>query len=171
MIQTVQEVMRTTLAASAAFQVMVDADSSAEALDRIYHDELPKPASGQQSHSLVEMNELRPCAIIYTQVGQGGWRSERDAMGGGCWNHSGVLVVVLMRNVPEEDKDDLSKVDTDFRTIAGDIVEDLIGLNETAGYLTMDRIDAMGPYRTEVKELQSIGDAQVYELVIAWGQR
>jgi hypothetical protein len=171
LIQAVQEVMRVTLAASAAFQAMVGAGSASAALARIYHDELPKPASGQQSHSLVEMNALRPCAVVYTQVGQGGFRADRDAMGNGCWNNSGTLVVVLMRNVPVEDKNDLSKVDTDFRTIAGDIIEDLIGLNETAGYLTMDRIDAMGPYRTEVKELQSIGDAQVYELVIAWGQR
>lgn len=150
---------------------MVGAANASAAVARIYHDELPKPESGLQSHSLVEMNELRPCAIIYTQVGQGGFRAERDSMGNGCWNNSGVLVVVLMRNVPEADKDDLSKVDTDFRTIAGNIITDLIQLNETAGYLTMDRIDAMGPYRTDVKDLKSVGDAQSYELVIAWGNR
>lgn len=171
MIQAVQEVMRTTLAASTAFQAMVGAASSAEALDRIYHDELPKPASGQQAHSLVEMNELRPCAIVYTQVGQGGWRADRDAMGNGCWNYSGSIIVVLMRNVPEVDQDDLSKVDTDFRTIAGNVVQDLIGLNETAGHLTMERIDAMGPYRTAMADLKAIGDAQSYELIVGWGQR
>lgn len=171
MIQAVQEVMRSTLSASTSFQTMVGAANAAAALARIYHDEIPKPASGQQSHSLVEMIAIRPCAIIYTQVGQGGWRADRDAMGNGCWNYSGTLVVVLMRNVPEADKDDLSKVDTDFRTTVGEIIEDLIDLNETASYLTMDRIDAMGPYRTELKELKAIGDAQSYELVIGWGQR
>lgn len=163
--------MRTTLAASEAFQTLVGADDATEALARIYHDALPKPASGGHSHSLAEMNELRPCAIVYTQVGQGGWQARRDAMGGGCWDYSGTIVAVILRNVPVEDKDNLQKVDTDFRTTVGNIVDDLIGLNETAGYLTMERIDAMGPYRTPVEELQSVGDAQAYELVVGWGNR
>lgn len=169
MIQTTQEYMRQTLAASVAFQSLVDADNAAEALARIYHDELPAPTS--DSHTLVEITALRPCAVVYTQVGQGGWRADRDAMGDGCWNYSGVIVVVLMRNVPEADRYDLAKVDTDFRTIAGNVVTDLIALNETAGYLTMDRIDAMGPYRTPMQDLESVGDAQSYELVIGWGSR
>jgi hypothetical protein len=123
------------------------------------------------------MNALRPCAIVYTQMGQGGWRADRDAMGGGtdgnggCFNFSGNLVVVLMRNVPDADRNNLSKVDTDFRTIAGNIITDLIGLSETAGYLTIDKIDAMGPYRTPVDELEAVGDAQAYELLIGWGSR
>lgn len=171
MIQAVQEVMRATLAASSSFQAMVGAANASAALARIYHDELPAPASGGHSHTLVEITALRPCAVVYTQVGQGGWRADREAMGDGCWNYSGVIVVVLMRNVPEADKYDLAKVDTDFRTIAGNVVTDLIALNETAGYLTMDRIDAMGPYRTGMKELESEGDAQSYEIVIAWGSR
>ena len=88
-----------------------------------------------------------------------------------CWNNSGTIVIVLMRNVPDEDRNDLSLVDTDFRTIAGTIVTELIALSETADYLVADRIEAMGPYRTAIEDLKSVGDAQSYELIVSWGGR
>lgn len=172
MIQEAQEIARQTLAASAAFQSLVGAGNATDAALRIYHDELPRPASGLSEHSLDELNILRPCAIIYTATGPSGFVSVRDAMGDvDCWHNSGTIVIVIMRNVPIADKNDLSLVDTAFRTIAGTIVSELIEISETASYLACDRIEAMGPYRTDIKDLKSIGDAQSYELIVSWGNR
>jgi hypothetical protein len=171
MIQATQEVFRQTLANCAAFQSLVGADDATEALERIYHDQLPKPESGKPEHSKAELTTLRPCAIVYTAMGPGGWISQRDAMGDDCWHNSGIIVCVIMRNVPEEDKEFLSLVDTEFRTIAGNILVQLIELSETEENLTCDRIEAMGPYRTDPKELSAVGDAQSFELVVHWGAR
>lgn len=169
-IQNPQNLLRVTLSYSAAFQDFVSAADSDEAILKIYHDELPKPSVGRV-HTLAEITALRPCAIIFTET-DAGWTIERDAMADvGCWHPYGILHLLLFRNVPEADKDDLGKCDTDFRTTVGLIVDNLIDMSETAGRLAIDKITARGPFRTDVKELKSIGDAQVYELIINWGHR
>lgn len=175
MIQTAQDVARATLAACAAFQSLVgveavgDEERAAEALEHIYHDAFPSPESQRAEHTRAELTALRPCAIVYTEDSQG-WVIIRDAMGNeDCWNARGMIHVVIFRNVPEADRFNLSKVDTDFRTIIGDIAEDIIGLSETAPYLAARRLTVSGPTRTPHEQLKDVGDAQAAEISIEWG--
>ncbi len=164
MIQTSQALLRTSLAASAAFQSLVGAADATAAAAKIYHDAFPKPANNKQAHSLDELNALRPCAIVYTED----FETTRDATDY-CWHQKGVIRAVIYRNVPTADKNNQSKLETDFRTIMGEIMQDLIDLSETAGYLAVRGMRTEGPYRTDNEELNAIGDAQAYELIIRWG--
>lgn len=169
MIQDAQNTARATLAACATFQTLVGAANATEALERIYHDAWPLPESMRAEHTSAELTALRPCAIVYTEDNQG-WVVERDAMGNeDCWNAYGQIHFVIDRNVPSEDAYLPSKVDTDFREIIGDIASEIIGLSETAPYLAANRIVVSGPYRTQIKELKDIGDAQRAELIVSWG--
>lgn len=168
MIQDVQEIARQTLAACDSFQSLVSASSAARAAEHIYHDAWPKPASGQPVHTLAEMNALRPSAIVYTDENNG-FVSTRDASADICWHHSGIIHFVIFRNVPVVDVNDPSNVDVDFRTILGDIYSELIDLSETPDMLAIRRITFDGPWRTEIKDLSAIGDAQAAKLIVEWG--
>lgn len=169
MIQEAQNIARATLAACAAFQTLVEAIDATEALEHIYHDAFPSPESERAEHTRAELTALRPCAVIYTEDNQG-WVVSRDAMGNeDCWNARGIIHVLLYRNVPEADEFNPSKVDTDFRTVIGDIAEGIIGLSETAPYLAARKLTVSGPTRTPLKELKDIGDAQAAEILIEWG--
>ena len=169
MIQAAQDIAKTTLAACASFQELVGVDSAVDAAAFIYHDAWPPPISGRAEHTRAELAALRPSAIIYTGESQG-FTVTRDAAGNdSCWNTSGAIHVMLFRNVPAVDKDNPSKVDTDFRTTVGDILEDMLGLSETAGYLAANQFTISGPHRTPVNELKDVGDAQWAEIVVAWG--
>lgn len=172
MIQDAQELLRTSLANCATFQSFVSAADATAALAKIYHDAWPTPESGGPSHTLAEIEALRPSAIVYTED-ESGFVVERDAAGGfDCARRNGGrLVAVLFRNVPSEDKYALAKVATDFRTTAGSIVDELMDQSETAGRLAIQRITCSGPYRTKVDNLQAEGDGQAYELLIEWGVR
>lgn len=169
MIDDSQELMRTTLANSQAFQSLVGAANATEALTRVYGDQLPKPAVGTE-HTLAELVALRPYAIVFIPSHHG-WQIERDASGDSCWNSSGIVHCIIQRSVPEVDKDDHAKVDKDFRLIGGDIVSDLVGMAEEMQRLAMHKISVSGPYRTKNTELKSIGDAQAYEFMVEWGHR
>lgn len=173
MIQETQEIARITLAACAAFQELVGVDDELDpdtaALDYIYHDALPSPESGRAEHTRAELTALRPCAIVYTEDNQG-WVATKDAMGNqNCWNVSGSVHLVIYRNVPEADEFNPSKVDTDFRTIIGNIASQIIALSETAPYLAANQISMSGPARTPINQLNDVGDAQMAELVVNWG--
>ena len=171
MIQDAQDIAKTTLAACASFSSLVDdyLEAGQTAADRIYHDSFPQPLSGRPEHSRAEYTALRPCAIVYTEDNQG-FDVRRDAMGDqNCWTASGVIHMMIFRNVPEIDKNNPAKVDTDFRTIIGNIVNDLIGLSETGGYLSIRRFTISGPARTPVNELSDVGDAQMAEILAYWG--
>jgi hypothetical protein len=174
-IQQAQNIARATLAACASFQALVGAEAADEeyrivqALEHIYHDAFPSPESQRAEHTRAELTALRPCAIVYTEDNQG-WVVERDAVGNeDCWNAYGQVHLVVFRNVPEEDEYDPSKVDTDFRTVIGNIAAEIIGLSETAPYLAANRIVVSGPHRTSLTELKDIGDAQQAELIVSWG--
>lgn len=171
MIQEVQELLRVSLANSAAFQTFVGAANATAALAKIYHDAWPKPTTGA-THTLAEITALRPSAIIYTEEDQG-FTVERDASGASDWDrkNSGRLVAVLFRNVPEADRNNLTKVATDFRTTVGAIIDELMDQSVTAGRLHIQRITASGPWRTAKERLQAEGDAQAFELMIEWGIR
>lgn len=169
MIQEAQNIARATLAACPAFRTLVDADNATEALTHIYHDAFPAPESQRAEHTRAELTALRPCAIVFLEDNQG-WVVERDASGSeDCWNAYGIVHFVIFRNVPEADQYNPSKVDTDFRTVIGNIAEQIIGLSETAPYLAANRIVMSGPHRTMLTELKDIGDAQQAELIVSWG--
>jgi hypothetical protein len=166
MIQTAQDLLKTTLSYSAAFQSLVGAVDETEAAARIYHDALPPPADGSASYSAAQLSVLRPCAMIYTES----FMRELVAMGSDCWASWGQMKCIIYRNVPTAIADDPSQVDTTFRVIAGDIISEMIAQCDTAGRLASRKFEARGPYRTPPDEINAIGDEQVYELIIDWGQ-
>lgn len=168
MIQDVQEVARQTLANCDSFQSLVSAPTASRAAELIYHDAWPKPESGQPQHTLAEMQALRPCAIVYTDENNG-FRSRRDTSADICWHHSGVINFLIFRNVPEIDVNDPSNIDVDFRTILGNIYSELIDLSETPDMLAIRDITFDGPWRTEIKDIPAIGDAQAAKLIVEWG--
>lgn len=170
--QGAQDILKTTLANSAAFQVFVDADDATEAAQRIYHDAVPLPAA--QSYTLDELNELRPYALLFTDP-SGGFRSDKVAMGdssGDCWNSSGTLIMYLVRTVPaasEGATNPLSDVDTSFRTIIGNVLADLAEMSETAGMLASRSFLVDGPYRNDPVKQKNEGDEQMAIVTIRWG--
>jgi hypothetical protein len=168
-IQEVQEIARQTLAACAAFQSLVGAANANIALDYIYHDAWPPPASGP-THTLAEITELRPSAIVYTDPIDG-FDMERDASADICWHNSGTIHLLLFRNTPEAALEDPSLADTGWREIVGNILVNLRDLSETPGMLASRAFRVAGMYRTEPTMLEAEGDAQAADIVIRWGVR
>lgn len=168
MIQDAQDILETTLANSATFRTFVGAANVAEARQRIHHDYIPDREG--EAYTPEELSAIRPCALIYT-LPSGGFTTQRDASGTNNWATSGRLVCVLMRDTPESGSN--SDVDVGFRTIAGNIMSDIINLSEDAAdsFLAATRIVADGPFRTEESDLDELGDRQAFELIIDWGNR
>jgi hypothetical protein len=166
MIQDAQDLLATTLAASASFRTFVGAGNATVALERIHHDYLPDPDS--DVYTLEELQDIRPCALIFT-VPDSGWSYDRDAAGTNNWAARGELVCVLMRDTPTGETN--SDVDVSMRETAGNIVSDLVDLSEQGGYLASTGFTCNGPYRTEPGELQELGDRQAFEIMIRWGNR
>lgn len=166
MIQEIQDLLASTLAACASFQTFVgEVDASAAAL-RIHHDYIPDPDG--DAYTPEELAEIRPCALIYT-LPDNGFTTKRDSAGTNNWGSSGRLVCVLMRDTPSEQS--RSDVDVDMREAAGDIMADLVDASETAGRLAITGLTASGPYRTEPDQISELGDRQAFEIHIEWGNR
>lgn len=162
MIQDVQDLLATTLSESVAFQDFVSAANAAAALAKVYHDVMPAPAGDRYTE--VELAALRPSALIYTER----YEDVYDATDT-CWRASGRLVCKLRRTTPSTGTD--SELDIDFREIAGEIIQDLKDVCETAGRLQSRAILAEGPFRSHPTEQKAAGDYQEFELTIDWGLR
>jgi len=124
-ISLAEEALRKTLAESATFQGLVGAADATEALDSIYVDGLPAPASGDV-HTLAELESLRPYAVIFTAERNG---LTRIAEAGGnqlYFNQSGKLSLRLIRDCPDGYGDaPSSAANRTWRTLAGKIMDEV----------------------------------------------
>lgn len=164
MIQDVQALLATTLADCPVFRTFVGAADAAAALLRIHHDAFPPSDSGADRYTADELEDIRPCAVLFTPDNQG-FVTEKDATGD-YWRPRGTLYCWLYRTAPSGT---LSAVAVSFRETVGALLDELQSRSTLASFLATTKIVVNGPFRTPPDEINTLGDQQVYELVIDWG--
>lgn len=172
-ISQAQEVTRLTLAASATFQALTGAADANAALERIYHDNFPTAAAACDGgdYTADELNDIRPCARVWTSM-ENGFRMQRTAAGssGFEFNDSGVVMVELWRNVPPAIENNDTEVDMTFKNLLGAIYEELGVLAGQGGYLAFQSLVMdEGPFRTHEDERPTKGYGQGVIFSLAWG--
>ena len=166
-ISLAQEYLRDTLAASATFQAWVGAASAAAAEASIYQDDLPAPATPPE-YTLAELQGYRPMAIIQTDE-DGGYLVEQDSAGDGFdFDEHGKLWLCLEGNVSEALANQNAEMLLQFRNTVGQILDDMLALAGTVGYLAMRRVRVFGPFRTHPDKAARQGDAVWVWLHIEW---
>lgn len=138
-----------------------------------YHGALPKPAGNNASHTLAELQALRPYAIVSTPTE--GFRAIKDASGD-AMVFGGRLDLEITRDTPAGMIDDPAACDADFLKLVGKIIATgdpdnpgLAELSENVGTLPINSIRVLGPARTDERDLAELGDAQRIWLSITWG--
>lgn len=165
-----QEYLRATVAASATFQALVGADSAAEAIERIYHNGLPKPANGQ-THTKAELQAYRPYGVVYTTEKQGFSRSVESVSGHFDFAESGQLTLKLVRESPDSAGDDpTAAANLDWTNLIGQIIDEMCDLAGLADYLAFHTISLVeGPYWPQhPKLIETQGLWQGVELLVQW---
>lgn len=166
-VQSPQDLLKTTLSNATACQAFLGTDNSTAAAARIHHDALPSP--GGDRYTVTELNSLRPCVILSTEL----YRVDKVCAGldgdSSEWNGRGQLRALFFRTVPASITDNLSLVDTSMRELVGAIVEGLISTAETGGRLACTGITVNGPARVKPEEVSLHGDEQMCEVLIDWG--
>lgn len=173
-ISIVQELLRTTLAASPTFRAWVGAPSADDAALRIYHDALPEfDRSEGADPVLKQLQDLRPYAIVWTEAlpHQRGFRYVLDSAPGG-FATGGRLMLYLNQDVPAAIAANPAEVDLQFRNVVGGILDDLCELAwaQEGGYLAIDAMAIVqGPERAEPEDHHELGDHQGVWIEILWG--
>jgi hypothetical protein len=174
-IRGVQETLRNTLADCYQWQHWQGNNfSRSQALARIYVNALPPPPNGSPTHSLEQLNILRPFALVYTDP-DGGFVVNREAVAGG-FCAQGKLVVCIEQQIPDSILNDVAAVDDamledlELLISSGNAEEPgLVELADLGGYLIPHRIAITGPVRTDFEDLADLGEAQRVWLEITWG--
>lgn len=163
----------TMLGDSTNFRTFVGASGAniqAQALARIYQDALPPSADGRE-FTLIELQELRPYALVWTAPGEGGFTISIDGVGNNNeFAESGTLMLRLARDVPDDIVNQPAEIVRTFQNIYGQILDDLITLTVTAGNLSFNRIDLVdGQNVYEHAKEEGQGFSQDVEFAISWG--
>lgn len=158
------ENLRQSVAGSAAFQSLVGAADSAEALQRVHVTALPRPTQGGK-FSREELEDLRPYALIYFDENSG-VTFEKDAAGESdeFGTRHGRMHLELARDVPAELANDLSAAELDWIRVVDAIIEDLMDLSGVAGHLSFNRLLTEGPGRNHPNRIPTEGDCQMMML-------
>jgi hypothetical protein len=77
-------------------------------------------------------------------------------------------MVRLERVVPPDLSRDDAAADRDFKNLIGTITSQMHDVANEAGYLAIDQILVLGPWRLDPSEEVAV-DSQVAELTIVWG--
>lgn len=174
-----KELFRESIANTTAFRTWDGYSwSVAQARERIYYDCLPPPPLKAISHSLADLQALRPFAILYKPAAVG-VTLEHVANGGhNGFLPRGVLVARFERDVPASQLSDPGEADRAFENFMGQLIMSgdvnnpgLVELSGKAGYLNITRFDDIGPYRAEPDDVPTLGDCQRYSLQVEWGVR
>jgi len=158
-----------TLAASSHFQTLVGAANAAEASERIFHDELPRPEGETDADTLADFLDRLPFAVLWTNPEEG---FAATAAAGGAHHEfidSGELVVEVWKRVADADLDDDAAAARAFKREVGLVLTDLMELAGAAGYLAITRLRAAGPWRTHPDDAWTQGQALFARLNISWG--
>lgn len=170
------QTMRSMLAACKYFQTLVGGNES-DALARIYHGSLPKPASNAETFPLSELQSYRPFAIIFpspTTAINYNW----EATGGLNWNHSrsGEIEILIERDHPSSGGDDVN--DFGWTDLIGQIVHSgdsdnpgLLELHALGNHLQLARVSVLDIYRSDEEDWSETGDTQRAHIRVKWGLR
>lgn len=161
-----QDHLRTMLANAAAVRTWMGAGSVALALARIYHEALPPPSDNKADYTPAELTTYRPFIILSTDE-QDGYRKTAQAMG--LFGAAGRLRIELEQDVPELVAGNPAEVAIRFKNSIGAIIDELVGMVATAGYLSFDQVAlTLGPFRATEDETTTQGDWQAAVLEVEW---
>lgn len=175
-ISAIEELLADSLAACTAFRELCAVTTSAAARQRIHFDSLPPPPDGADQYTVKQLEDLRPYAIIYTEV-DAALHFRRDARPNQV-RAGGMLVVQIETNIdardlaPEDPAEYMRKAKNTLGRIA--ITEDvdnpgLLDLSGGAGYVDIRQLTVSGPYRSKEEERSEQGDYLFGWLDIVWG--
>lgn len=159
--------MIASLANAAAFQTWCGAANADEALQRIYLEGLPPPAA--DAYTVAELNAYRPFALVWSEAA-GGLRLRMDAVDT-VWKYSegGVIIAYLEQRTPTDHLDDPSSMRREITNSIGDIIDDVLALSGTAGYLAVRNMALHGPYRSQLATAPAQDDVVGFYLDCHWG--
>lgn len=171
------EYLRNALADSAAFRTWVGtagANIQEQARNRIHYESLsPPPASGDV-YTLVELQSLRPFAMLWMNQ-EDGFQSVRDAAAGGDeWAHSGRLFMWFEQDILEAIQGDAAEIYVRFMNQIGSFITEMQDAAAAAGsgatrYLVWNTLNiVMGPIRSELDELVLQGDYMRMIMSVDW---
>lgn len=163
------DVLRNTIAESATFRAWVNAPNTAEALEHIYYEGYPPPGDGV-AHTLEELLHIRPCAIVWMEPLEG-LRGEKAAAGAGKenFNHSGTVMVKLIQDIDPDIAADPGEISRRFCNVVGGVVNDVLALNESGGYLATRGWSCFGPFLEEAERIPEVGNTIELDLRFEWG--
>ncbi len=167
-ISLAQQNLRLSLADSTAWRSWVDATTQEQALNRIHLIGLP-PAD-DDFYTRIELETKRPYAIV-AMAPEGGFMQRALASGATRTpGDSGVLLLTIADDVPQEIESNLAELDMRFLNNVGAVLDDMWDVNGTGGYLAFSEVGVLlGPYRA-VQEAQSgQGDWVGIDLRFNWG--
>lgn len=160
-----QEYLRATLAASSTWQTECKAGDAGQAAKRIYHEGLPAP-SNRQAYTLLELQSLRPYAVIWTAEQAGFARSYESS---DSFDEGGQLQIRIERNSPDNLNDEpTSDANVVFRNLIGEVIDDLCDLQGGAGYLAFRRVALQEWYRSDPVDAETWGVTQGALLLVEW---
>lgn len=163
-----QEYLRQTLAACATFQTLCNLDNAAHAAERIYHEGLPEPGEGD-THTLQELQSLRPYAIVYTAEESGFTRTYEATGTRFEFDDHGRLMIRLERDSPDNANDQpTTPANLDWRNVIGEIIDDLCKLAGTPGYLACQTIGLVEFNWSQQTVAKTLGIYQEALLLVQW---
>jgi hypothetical protein len=181
-----QQLLAKTLADCTEFRNLVGATTHVAAQARIWHEALPRPASGRDSYTLAEMQAYRPFALIFTNDLDGAMAT-RQASSPAAWTDRGTLRILLEINTPSAMADSPVLLDQLVKQIVGRICKrpsdeastfnGLMNLahrtNESDGYsyLAIDTVSFRGYHRSNHNDQPGQGDFLFAWLEVMYGQR
>lgn len=159
-----------TLAATARLQTLLGAESSAQALERIYIDALPLPevdgdGNVPDCYSREQMEEFRPFVLI-SQPPRFNYKRRRTATD--TYAENGTLVVWIEIGVDDADRNDLDGLFRRMKNSVGVMLTQLDEFMYEPGYLAIDEIQVDGPWRGDENEITQLGDYLGIMLTVRW---
>lgn len=166
-----EHLLAQTLANCTQWQTDTDSDDATEALEHIYFHSLP-PSDDGDTFSADELSELRPYAIISTLPLKGGYAWRRIAAEG--WDDSGMLLLTLEYNIPDELIFDNQAISRWFENRWGAILRGASGtsltdLAHTPGYLAANSVELEIQLRGNEKLDETQGDFMLATFMVGWG--
>jgi hypothetical protein len=151
-----------TLADCDTWRSWVGAADRTQALSRIHTDALPR-----DKYTVDELQTLRPFCILWTEEEESGFTIVRTATVG--WAGSGRIWLYFQADTPEQMEKSPGDIGRWFKNKLGDIVDELIALTYQEFYLAIRSIAFSGPFRSDPKQYDSMGDYMEGLLALDWG--
>lgn len=167
-ISLAEDYLKATLAASATFRTLVEAEDAEAAEASIHNDALPAPAAADGVYTKTELEGYHPYALVDTDP-DGGYQMVFSAVGAGGYEYgdSGKLILRLARLVPADT--DVAAVERSWKNTIGQILTEMGDVAGTAGYLAITGMTLVSLDRFHPDNEPGMGDAQGATVAIDWG--